>query len=133
MGRALEGGYPFVSDFVNEARERLAIFESSRGNLAQLIFALGEMFAKHANTERRKLFHHSCNNVQWSCIERMKEAHAEWSEKAREALVCWTLVAVRCKLYKDVRQIISKMLWKERCLWSETSLASQRTTKRIKR
>jgi hypothetical protein len=37
---------------------------------------------------------------------------------AKESIVCWSIVGLRCGLVKDVRVLIGKLAWQEAWRWS---------------
>ncbi len=60
-------------------------------------------------------------------IERVETLHAKWRDNAKEAIWCWSIVGKRNKIVKDIRHVISRMLWADRGAWSEESEEKQKT------
>jgi hypothetical protein len=52
-------------------------------------------------------------------LGRVGELHAAMLGRARRAIDCWSVAALRCGVVKDVRVMIAKMAWAEAWRWGE--------------
>jgi hypothetical protein len=53
-------------------------------------------------------------------MERVLELHTAMLARARSAIDCWSMAGRRCRVVKDMRVVISKMLWAEAWRWGDS-------------
>ncbi len=58
-------------------------------------------------------------------VEQTVALHDTWCASAERAIYCWIWVAQQKKVAKDIRNIISKILWAMRAAWSEKSVTEK--------
>jgi hypothetical protein len=46
-------------------------------------------------------------------VERVFELHDAMLRRARRAIDCWSMAGRRCRVVKDMRVLIAKMMWAE--------------------
>jgi hypothetical protein len=56
-------------------------------------------------------------------MERVFELHAAMLSRAKRAVDCWSMAARRCRVVKDMRVVIAKMLWAEAWRWGDSENA----------
>jgi hypothetical protein len=47
--------------------------------------------------------------------------HDEWCDNAKQAIESWGLIGRRLGVMRDVRMMIARMVWEERCVWRNAS------------
>jgi hypothetical protein len=106
-----------------EFAKQVELFNSGSGN-AVVMFAIGQALQGHVNEQARTIFH---KNIKFdSRIGPAKQAIAfyEAQTKATNAAIrTWILVGIRFHVVKDVRRLISKLIWDAR----EEGLCSMKT------
>ncbi len=83
---------------------------------ARLVFEMGELFEIEKGNMIDGVMYNS-DSALLVGARRCVELHLFWTNAAREALVTWTCCAKKV-IGKDVRGMISRMLWEERWRWS---------------
>ncbi len=128
----------FCHDLINDSERVFALVRSGMtGSVCKAAFVLGDLFVKHTDSASQTVFGKGTTSAQWAFVSGLMDLYRKWEENAKNAIMCWTICASRLKLYKDVRQIISKLLWKEKMEWSHQErreeLIGERQNKRQKR
>jgi hypothetical protein len=99
---------PFFNNFVVYTRELVADHRKEKKH-ARLIFFAGEIMMHHPfrNTHRMN----SDRRMEMTTVINM---YNEWTNAARERVVLWVMWAKSIRFQKDVRRIISRLIWKGR-------------------
>jgi hypothetical protein len=51
-------------------------------------------------------------------LQRIIQLHDAMLDRARRAIACWSVSGQQCGVAKDIRVMISKMVWEEVSKWS---------------
>ena len=121
IGKVAQKGKNFAASvFISGAMKVLdAFFLQNEG--APVVFQIGASLKGNIGPQfsditrpRGAVFGFS---VDYASAERVRQAISmfdEWCDKARLAIRCWALVAKRLHICKDVRTMISKLVWERR-------------------
>jgi TPR repeat protein len=107
---AIEDSSSFLSDFAEQVKS----FNSSSGSAA-VVFAIAQALQGHVNQEARTIFNTGYEFD--SCIGPAKQAIAFYETQikaTKDAMRAWTLVGIKLNVIKDVRKLISKLIWDAR-------------------
>ena len=81
------------------------------GSYSDLVFEVGELFTKNTDFSEGMVF----GRREWPCLidvlMQIVSLHDERCDAALEACIAWVLIAKRMRLNKDVRKMVSKMVW----------------------
>jgi hypothetical protein len=82
--------------------------------------ACGEACAgKALNVDRHLLFHVHLTDVGLEAVQSVVRVYNSAVSGAREALFWWVLLARRRGVVKDMRRLVSNVLWRDRVAWAE--------------
>ncbi len=84
-----------------------------------MVFEIGKVCNGNIVYERNSVFNWGFDDRQVGAVERCVTLYHEWCENAKRTIYCWILVARKKKMARDIRGMISKMLWANRAAWSE--------------
>lgn len=87
-------------------------FESD-GSCGDVIFEAGEVLEGSIDPEEDEVFGQK-HGSDLDLFKRVLAMHEGWCKAARAACVAWILIAKRTGFHKDVRKMISKIVWKAR-------------------
>jgi TPR repeat protein len=121
-GRA--GARRFSFFFCSSAIELSESFE--KGELGRVLHTIVACLRVHLDVAGQKVFGYMQTAEQCRALERMIELQNAVDNRARLAIACWSMVGRRLRVVKDVRVMISKMLWVESWCWSQGSKAPRR-------
>ncbi len=102
------------SIFLSEMAEIMRLFESNVGVDLKIVFAIGRALNGCVNVEKREIF------GQRKAVDLVNDSliavlfYSDQVKKCRLAVDAWTMVGRRLKVVKDVRNIISKLIWEAR-------------------
>jgi hypothetical protein len=116
MGRATVAGlhdYAFSSKSV----ELLPAFE--RGELGRVLHTAAPVIRAHLDAAHCAVFGRPVGADETQALLRVVQLHDAMLQRARAAIMCWSLVGRRCRVAKDVRVVIAKMAWEEVWRWSD--------------
>jgi len=111
-GRAAALGYSwrFLLNFANQVE----LFNSGSGGAA-VMFAIGQALQGHVNEHARTIF--NSDDDFDSLIGPAKQAIAFYEAQikaTKAAMHAWSLVGIKLKVVKDVRKLISTLIWDSR-------------------
>jgi TPR repeat protein len=108
---ALGASWNFLANFSFQVE----LFHSGSGSAA-VMFAIGQALQGHLNEQARTIFR--SNHFEFDhLIDPAKQAIAFYEAQikaTKNAMRAWTLVGVKLKVVKDVRKLISKLIWDSR-------------------
>jgi hypothetical protein len=110
QGRAAErgsNGYAFLVDVFAFAK----CFE--RGLLCRILHTVAPVVKRHLDVAKRKVFRRRFEEDEIQSLLRVVALHEAMLERARQATHCWSIVARRCRVVKDMRLKIAKMVWQQ--------------------
>ncbi len=84
----------------------------------RVLFELGSALKEHVDVASQTCFEKSANDEELTAMCRCAKLYDEWCNEAKAAIACWIVIGRRLSVVKDVRQVIARMLWKERATWS---------------
>ena len=131
FGLSLEGKYERMvwlsraalfgrnADLVRETLAVVKAFEET-GNYGNAVFLAGATLRRNSQLlELSRANHYVFNSMRASesdlkICARAVELFDFWTDSTREAVVTWIICAKRLFLHKDVRRIISLLLWESR-------------------
>jgi hypothetical protein len=100
--------------FLDHFAKQVALFNSGSGRAA-IMFVIGRALNGHVNEEARTIFNTSIKFD--SCFGPAKQAIAFYRlqiKATKDAINTWTLVGIHFNVVKDVRKLISKLIWDSR-------------------
>jgi hypothetical protein len=127
-GRAATHGF-FADDFCRSALRCLPSFEE--GAHGRIVHTMAPLLRNNASTESGTVFGSFYSVLQMSEFRRIVELYDAMLGRARRAIHCWSMAGRRCRVVKDMRVMIAKMLWEEAWRWGEKEGA--RDEKKAKR
>ncbi len=83
------------------------------------VFEIGSVCKRHCDMGHKTVFNRIVRPKELDAVVRSMDLHDEWCAKARQAIGCWILVARQKNVVRDIRNVISKMVWADRAAWSE--------------
>ena len=86
----------------------------TNGSCGDAIFEAGEMLKGNIDAEEEEVFGKKKDRSDLELFVRAVTMHDSWCDVVREACVAWILIAKRIRLNKDVRKMISVMVWETR-------------------
>ncbi len=107
-----------------------AILSSKRSAPREMVFAFGSALKGHIHS-RRGLFIFDCwgkEHIRYA--KRAVSKYDMWCNMAREAICCWTLVARRNYVAKDMRIMIAKLLWADKAAWCIQRVQRKKTQRK---
>ena len=110
FSRAAERGYLYEDHFLAELARAVKLHAKS-GLFGDVVFLGGTALSPLWSPDRVKLF---VGLEGCGYCRRAMELFCFWTDSARETVVAWILCAKRLQLNKDVRRVISCMLWETR-------------------
>jgi TPR repeat protein len=112
LGKAAVNGH--YGRFLSKMEEQICNFRFGIGH-ANVVFEIGRALKGHIDNEKREIFR-SANKFD-SRIVPATDALQFYNfqlESYRKAVDTWTFVAIRCKVVKDIRKMIGKIIWDAR-------------------
>jgi hypothetical protein len=115
-GRAATRGVDHY--FCESVLPLLPLFESGQhGRIlhtaAPIIRAKAQAFSRYLDEKQKEM------------LERIFELYDAMMSRARQAMLCWSVVGARCGVAKDVRIMIAKMAWEETWRWGDFGTAEE--------
>jgi hypothetical protein len=133
-GRAATQGYSEASrGLVCAARDQVEMLDKSE--CCRVVFEIGAACQGHI-TKRRKVilvFDWDFEPKEVDAVKRAVALYDAWCKDAKQAIFCWIWIGRQKKVVKDIRGIISKMLWADRAAWCERPLKRRSTRKKAKK
>jgi tetratricopeptide (TPR) repeat protein len=119
LAKAAEGGVG-EAQLCRDVGALLADFE--RGECGRILSTAAPVIRQNLAVWRTGHFFSSllgCRDVKVEDLERVFELHAAMLRRARRAVDCWSMAGRRCRVLKDMRVMIAKMLWAEAWCWGD--------------
>jgi hypothetical protein len=111
------GGNGFaITNLLLAARELLSSLPVQSG---RVLFELGSAFRGVVSVASCSVFEIHAAPKSAHAAQRCIEMHDRWCSEARSAIRCWLLLSRRLGVAKDLRRVISQMLWDQRAEWSK--------------
>jgi hypothetical protein len=110
------GSRGFDSPFVGTVLTLVPTFET--GELGRVLHTVAPFIRKNLDCSLRTMFRSVLGRTEMESFQLVVKLHDAMLERAARAIACWSVVGMRCGVVKDVRVLISKMLWKEPWHWS---------------
>ena len=110
FGRAAERGYLYEEHFLCELARAVKAHGTS-GLFGDVVFLGGAALSPRWSPDRVKVF---VGLEGCGYCRRAMELFCFWTDSAREMIVAWILCAKYLQVNKDVRRLISCMLWETR-------------------
>lgn len=91
--------------------------ENPSNALSPIVFRIGEVARNHyysTNTLGYKIFDVSCSYEEYSAVLLAVDLYNKNIECTKTAITCWTIIGNKVGIVKDVRKIISKLIWQSR-------------------
>jgi hypothetical protein len=110
-GRAASQGDS--GEFLNEMVEQMHKFNSGCGS-SSVVFEIGKALKGHVNFEIRQIFGVTLNP---DFVDPANQAIRFYEFQLlcyRKALDCWSIIAKRCGIVKDIRIVIGNIIWQSR-------------------
>jgi hypothetical protein len=91
-----------------------------RGELGRILHTVAPLLDRHVfrRTDGNLSFLPSFSAEVNADLRRVIGLHDAMLRRARDAIHCWSVVALRCAVVKDVRVMIAQMAWEEVWTWS---------------
>jgi hypothetical protein len=87
----------------------------------RMVHAVGGVVAKGLDAKTGRFFGSlELQEGQNAQLLRVVQLHESMMQRARQAIDCWSVVARRCGMAKDMRVLIAKMAWEEAWRWGDT-------------
>jgi hypothetical protein len=102
------------------AIDQLKLFDKGRGS-GLTLFEIGAACKGHLDGAAECAFGSAMNATGLCMLMRTVAFHDEGCDKAKRAVVCWILIGRRLGVVKDIRMKVARMVWLERCVWSNAS------------
>jgi hypothetical protein len=68
----------------------------------------------HFDPLAKQLYYHPVSSAELVKLQRLFELHAEMINRAKRAIMCWSMAGRRLRVVKDMRVVIAKMMWEGR-------------------
>jgi TPR repeat protein len=107
----------------------LSSFE--KGERGRILHAVGALIRNNLDIVSCLLFRKSIPLDECRKLKRVVALHDAMLGRARRAIDCWSVAGRRCRVVKDIRVMISKMLWAEVWRWGEKD--QEEESKKLKR
>jgi hypothetical protein len=104
-----------LRDFVRVVLELLTLFEM--GELSRVLHVAAPVVAANLDVAHCSCFGETMSAADLSGMQRVLRLHEAMLRPAKDAVVCWSLVGRRCGIVKDVRVMISKLVFEEPWRW----------------
>jgi hypothetical protein len=125
-GRALERGRIF--SFLRFSQSVVGLLPSfEKGELGRVLHTVAPVIAKRLGAVGTHEY--GFRLVESECA-RILQLHGAMLDRARRAIDCWSIVARRRGVVKDMRVMIAKMAWKEVWRWGEIEPVEEGEVKR---
>ena len=95
----------------------LRFFEE--GRMGRVLFEVAPVIRLHLDLPNERAFGKMQNESDLEKLQRVVALHEARCDLCRCAIDCWTAVARRRGVVKDIRVVIARMLWEQRWLWGE--------------
>jgi TPR repeat protein len=119
-----------ITLFVREVLDNCVLL--ALGLYDRILHTVAPVFAKHFRVEERTVFGTRLDQSQMQDIQRILVVHEKMLGRARRAIDCWSMAGRRCRVVKDMRVMIAKMLWGEAWRWGVRVEETERAEKRRK-
>ncbi len=96
--------------------EQMLLLEEGKGSV-RAVFEIGAALKPHLDLANARAFGKPLGVCKQS-VQLCVELHDKWCAEAKKAISCWTVVATRLGVVKDVRLLIAQMLWDDGGAWS---------------
>jgi hypothetical protein len=116
-GRASARGV-YVGTFCQAVYSLLRFFE--RRELGRVLHTVAVALGPYFDPLAKELYYHPVSSAELVKLQRLFELHAEMMNRAKRALMCWSMAGRRLRVVKDMRVVIAKMLWAEAWRWGES-------------
>ncbi len=117
---AVGGDLAAIRDMGSSARQQLKLYERGEGS-GRVVFEIGAACKGHVNVGAGIAFGVGVCPEDLRAMERAVVLHEEWCKMAKRAIWCWIWFGRQVGVVKDVRIIISNILWSGRAAWCEKS------------
>jgi hypothetical protein len=107
------GSLLFFTDLLDQMRN----FNAGNGH-ASVVFAMGRALRKQINVEKRTIFGKFEGTYLRGPARDAVQFYKDICQAARRAVDVWSIVGRRVRIVKDVRLIISRLLWNARDEWA---------------
>jgi hypothetical protein len=115
---AVQGIYVAKSEMTKAALKHLEGVDN--GGSGRVIFEIGAVCKGHVIVGLLTVFGASFSEELVLAADRAVALHVEWCANAERTINCWIWIAQQKNVARDVRTLISKMLWANRAVWSQT-------------
>jgi hypothetical protein len=127
---AVQGCDTSITSLVFAAGVQLEMLDKSERR--RVVFEIGAACKGHITKKRKTVlvFAQYFGPKEVGAVKRAVALYDAWCEDAKRAIFCWIWIGRQKKVAKDIRRIISKMLWTERAAWCERPLKRRSTRKK---
>jgi TPR repeat protein len=108
------GGGGAALRLINATKQQLKLF--FKGGSGRIVFEIGAACKGHVNGSTVFGLTHALRAAE---VAQAITLHDEWCATAKQAIFIWTWLTSQNNVPKDIRNIVSKMLWANRAAWSE--------------
>jgi hypothetical protein len=118
-----------VEEFRDAVEELLPKFE--RGELGRVLHTVAPLMAEKLEFWLRYYLDASsqCEERERALCEQLQSLHRAMCNRARDAILCWSMAGRRLRVVKDMRVMIAKMAWAEVWRWGENEQRTELSKK----
>jgi hypothetical protein len=99
---------------MNEMRDPIRNFNNGTGH-AKVVFAIGRALKGHVDNEKQTIFGNGFKfDIFIGPANRALNFYEFQLQSYRKAVDSWTIIGLRNKVVKDIRNMIGKMIWDAR-------------------
>jgi hypothetical protein len=99
--------------------------EFEKGELGRILHMAAPLIRKHFDVVEQTMSGWPMSQERAKLYASTIELHDRLLVRARQAVACWSVVALRIGVVKDLRVMIAKMAWEEVWRWGEKRVPSQ--------
>ncbi len=113
-----------ANQFVPAMLELVELFEA--GKHGRILAEVAPAMKGNLDVANGKAFRFYVGSTNVEKLEQVVVLYQVCLARARQAIVCWSMVGVRLGVMKDVRVMIAQVAWTERWRWAEVEDDSQK-------
>jgi hypothetical protein len=91
----------------------------AKGDLGRILHTVAPVMRNNMNDAERRVLGSLFLTDEMEKFHRLIQLHDEMLGRAKRAIACWSVVARRRGVVKDIRVMISKRMWEEAWQWGE--------------
>jgi hypothetical protein len=89
------------------------------GENGRILHTVARVIRRSVDVANRRVFGEDVTEAELACCQQVIASHDALLERARVALLCWSMAGRRCRVVKDTRVMVAKMAWEEVWRWGE--------------